>query len=87
MSNSIAICPMERWSGKESDSAIGDALFGTDILSSQHNTSGTRKNHLPESHTHAPALCTSLWSPRVGEAVAEGGASACTSAKYSNSNR
>jgi hypothetical protein len=28
---------MYRWSGKGSDSVIGDVFFGTDILSSQHN--------------------------------------------------
>jgi len=39
VSNSIAICPMERWSGKGSESAIGDAFIGTDILSCQHSGS------------------------------------------------
>jgi hypothetical protein len=36
VNSSMAICLLERWSGKGPDSVIGDALFGTDIPSSQH---------------------------------------------------
>jgi hypothetical protein len=32
----MAICLLERWSRKGPDRVIGDALFGTDILSSQY---------------------------------------------------
>jgi hypothetical protein len=32
----MASCLMYRWSGRGSESAIGDAFFGTDIQSSQH---------------------------------------------------
>ena len=36
MSIGTAICLMERWSGKGSESVLGNAFFGTDIRSSQH---------------------------------------------------
>src|SRR5690349_21318091 len=38
------------------------------LFVNREHTSGTRKKHLLESHTHSPALCTYLWGPRVGEA-------------------
>ncbi len=43
VSYSLAICPMESWSRKESGSVIGDAYVGTEILSSQHNGSKWRR--------------------------------------------
>jgi putative transposase len=36
VSSSMAICLLERWSGKGPESVIGDALFGTNSRSSQH---------------------------------------------------
>jgi hypothetical protein len=37
VSSSMAICLLERWSGKGPESVIGDALFGTNSRSSQHS--------------------------------------------------
>src|SRR5712692_2435803 len=51
----MAICLLHRWSGKGPDSVICEALFGTDILSSQHTA-----NYVPQTPVESFILLTEI---------------------------